>query len=60
MQERIVCAWTLELWDDAYTTACGKTFMVNDGTPEENDMHFCAFCGKPLASRVEAYSNDEE
>lgn len=46
------CAWS---WgEDAYgpyDTACGYTFTVEDGTPEENDMRFCCFCGRPLEEK---------
>jgi len=33
-----------EVWE----TDCGEIFVLNEGTPEDNDMKFCSFCGKPL------------
>ena len=41
------CLWS-EQFDGEYETACGKAFALNDGTPAENGMKFCCFCGKPL------------
>lgn len=41
------CTWERE--DDAhfgtYETSCGNVFDLIDGTPSENDMKFCCFCG---------------
>jgi hypothetical protein len=31
-----------------YDTSCGKTFTLNEGTPKDNSMEFCCFCGKPI------------
>lgn len=42
--------------DDCYTqwsTSCGHEFLLNDGTPEYNDMGYCCFCGKPIEQLVE-------
>lgn len=40
------CRWveTEEYWK----TSCGRAFVLNDGTPSENEMRFCAYCGEPL------------
>ena len=41
------CKWTE---DDAgiWNTECGDLFVVNEGSPEQNDMKFCCYCGKPI------------
>ena len=50
------CKWT----DDntgSYTfeTTCANTFMFMSGTPVDNNMKYCPFCGK----RVEVVKYDE-
>ena len=31
-----------------YATGCGKEFIVESGTPEDNEFRFCPYCGKPI------------
>ena len=41
------CAWT----DDdegIWHTACGNLHVINDGTPAENSMRYCCYCGGAL------------
>ena len=40
------CAWHEE--DGCWATDCGEIFVINEGTPEENEMKFCCFCGKHI------------
>lgn len=47
-----VCVWTKDEWDIWWTTECNGFFELNDGTPEDNDMRFCPFCGKSLVSKL--------
>jgi hypothetical protein len=48
-KEPQTCAWSQEDPDgDCWNTDCGETFCVTDGTPRENKMSFCCFCGKTL------------
>jgi hypothetical protein len=43
------CEWAQEdESSDAWDTGCGHTFLINDGTPSENGMRYCCFCGKTL------------
>jgi hypothetical protein len=43
------CEWAQEdESSDAWDTGCGSTFLINDGTPSENGMRYCCFCGKTL------------
>lgn len=47
------CIWTLDAveadWgEDVWATACGRRFQVTEGTPAENDMRFCCYCGGAL------------
>ncbi len=43
------CEWTQQSEsDDHWGTDCGKEFVFIDGSPTENGMSFCCFCGKKL------------
>lgn len=44
------CDWRLMGDADYYETSCGGAFIVNEGTPAENGMKFCAYCGNRLKS----------
>lgn len=54
--ERIVrnkaCRWSRatagDIASDWWTTSCGNSFVLNDGTPSENNMRFCCYCGGAL------------
>lgn len=43
----LACCWS-ENSNGAWATGCGNLYEVNDGTPLENKMHFCCFCGRKL------------
>lgn len=53
MAEQEECGWSCEL-ADYYETDCGKTFVVENGTPSENDMIYCCFCGKRINEKEQA------
>lgn len=39
------CWWARDGEDsDTWQTQCGHWFTVNDGTPSDNEMHYCPFC----------------
>lgn len=43
------CKWKYEEWDgDCYDTDCGESFVLFEGTPEENKMKYCCYCGKEI------------
>lgn len=52
------CLWveTDEMWE----TQCGGAFSIIDGTPRENNMAFCCYCGKPLEQMTEAEATDDD
>jgi len=51
------CKWTRhDIGADGWSTDCGRDFMLNDGTPEDNGMRFCCYCGRPV-EQVESESN---
>jgi hypothetical protein len=49
------CVWAIShyvLLDyGVWKTGCGKSWMLNDGTPTENGMRYCPFCGREIAER---------
>ena len=43
------CVWRLEEIDsDLWETACKQEFIMLGGTPSDNDMKYCCYCGKPI------------
>jgi len=44
------CMWTeKDCWwkdEDLWSTNCGKEFMINEGSPLENGMVYCPYCGR--------------
>jgi hypothetical protein len=55
------CEWSQDDLDgDWFVTDCGNDFILNDGTPEENKMKFCCYCGKPLKQILYVEENENE
>ena len=44
------CRWTEYEDCEAWDTGCGHAFYIENGTPQENDMKFCCYCGKTISS----------
>ena len=40
-------------------SGCKGIWSLSDGTPKENDMSFCPFCGKPIVG-VKAWADPED
>jgi len=43
----VSCEWN-EDENGAWWTSCDNGFEFIDGTPLDNKMKFCCYCGKPL------------
>lgn len=46
-----ICEWKLADdidWGNQYVSSCENIWELLDGTPIDNGMKFCPFCGKPL------------
>jgi hypothetical protein len=41
------CTWEW-LEQDVWATSCTNLFVLNDGTPADNKMKYCCYCGKEL------------
>ena len=52
VQTAHTCDWR-EDEDGNYWTACGRGFSITEGTPKQNGMKFCCYCGKPLTTHKE-------
>ena len=55
------CNWSQE--DDEYgswETDCGQSFILNDGTPSDNRLKYCCYCGKPLTETPFEWENEDE
>ena len=43
------CAWVQNMdYGDEWATSCGKSFLLNEGSPRENGLQWCGFCGRQL------------
>ncbi len=44
------CKWKPEKpewdFDGTYNTSCGELFTISEGTPTDNKMNYCCYCGK--------------
>lgn len=43
------CVWTET--EESWETNCGASFVMIEGTPKENNLRFCCYCGRPLEER---------
>ena len=41
------CVWRRDE-DGNWNTGCGGMFVIEEGTPADNDMRYCCYCGKTL------------
>jgi hypothetical protein len=55
------CTWHQDGDSDSgvYATSCGHCFSLEDGTPEDNKMQWCCYCGKKLVQELITEDDDE-
>lgn len=46
-KKKKACEWRQDD-DGSWDTDCENKFCIEEGTPEENGMRFCCYCGKKL------------
>jgi hypothetical protein len=46
--ENDLCLWIIDNDSGAWETECSNLFFITDGTPTENEMKYCCFCGKTI------------
>lgn len=44
------CNWKYIRFYDNWETGCGNRFVIYNGTPGENDMCYCPYCGGKLTA----------
>ena len=42
------CKWTYDENYDMWETDCGGAFCLESGTPADNKMKYCSYCGKMI------------
>lgn len=42
------CTWTDPDGEGNYDTECGNRFVVIQGTPSDNEMGWCCYCGREI------------
>lgn len=42
------CKWTYQDYENAWKTDCENIFCIIEGTPEDNEMKYCPYCGKRI------------
>uniref|UniRef100_A0A6M3J629 Uncharacterized protein n=1 Tax=viral metagenome TaxID=1070528 RepID=A0A6M3J629_9ZZZZ len=42
------CVWKYDEYDDTWNTSCNNTYQIIWGSPTENRMKFCPYCGGML------------
>jgi hypothetical protein len=49
-KSELPCRWTEDV-DGNWDTDCDNRFVLTDGTPGDNKMRFCCYCGRVLKQR---------
>lgn len=53
-REGAFCVWHNDPeTDNSWNTGCRQLFELYDGTPSENRMSFCCYCGKPIQEVID-------
>lgn len=39
--------------DNSWDTDCRQLFEIYEGTPSDNGMAFCCYCGKPIRESID-------
>ena len=61
LAEPETCTWQQDGDSDSgsYGTSCRRYFNLEDGTPEDNKMAWCCYCGKRLAQELITEDEDD-
>jgi hypothetical protein len=61
LAEPETCTWQQDGDSDSglYATSCRHYFNLEDGTPEDNKLAWCCYCGKKLAQELITEDGDE-
>jgi hypothetical protein len=58
--DAVRCVWRQDDLEGMFTTTCGGAFEFIDGTPTENGVRFCCYCGRPATEKLYVESIDDE
>ena len=47
-ERRTFCVWRDDDGEGNWATQCHNIFTITDGTPKDNEMTYCCYCGKTL------------
>ena len=51
-----MCVWTQDSENsDIWLSSCGKAFVLSEGTPKENQIKYCVYCGDSIKQKVFKY-----
>lgn len=50
------CLWKQDE-DGAWDLSCGERYEITEGTPRENHMKFCCYCGKRIRQKSYRYGH---
>ena len=61
LEEPDYCTWQQDGDSDSglYATSCRHYFNLEDGTPEDNKLAWCCYCGKKLAQELITEDEDD-
>ncbi len=49
VESKNICVWSQDSENsDIWLSGCGKVFVLNEGTPQENQVKYCVYCGKTV------------
>jgi hypothetical protein len=40
------CIWHYDDFEGSYNTDCGQAWCLNEGTPKQNKIRYCHYCGR--------------
>lgn len=52
-QDRETCSWSYDESDGAHQTSCGNMHIIIDGTPDDNGVQYCCYCGGRITPAID-------
>jgi hypothetical protein len=63
VRDEQTCIWEQDKdWDNEslFHTSCDNAYEITTGTPTDNHMNFCTYCGKKIVTQLAEREKDEE
>lgn len=54
------CEWHYDGDTTSWDTECKNKFITIEGTPQENQMEFCPYCGKPILQAFDSLEPEDK